>query len=272
MRAEIIKLRSRINTTFIYVTHDQVEAMTLGDRIVVMKDGFVQQIGTPQEVYDHPRNKFVSGFIGTPQMNYFDAELSLEDGKYYVIVDDYKVLVSKEKQERLSANNVTSQKITLGVRPDHMVVGDKGIDGLVNVSELMGPAAHLHMTVKGKDVIVIVPTLEGYVNYVGQTIKLGFNGSHVHLFSKEDDRNLEFLDEEYLIDPRLAALKEAEAKENALDEQPIVENTSVEAEASAVEEAPIKEETSIEEKAPVEEETQPVEESSPAEEKEETTE
>ncbi len=272
MRAEIIKLRSRINTTFIYVTHDQVEAMTLGDRIVVMKDGFVQQIGTPQEVYDHPRNKFVSGFIGTPQMNYFDAELSLEDGKYYVIVDDYKVLVAKEKQERLSANNVTSQKITLGVRPDHMVVGDKGIDGLVNVSELMGPAAHLHMTVKGKDVIVIVPTLEGYVNYVGQTIKLGFNGSHVHLFSKEDDRNLEFLDEEYLIDPRLAALKEAEAKENALDEQPIVENTSVEAEAPAVEEAPIKEETSIEEKAPVEEETQPVEESSPAEEKEETTE
>jgi hypothetical protein len=128
------------------------------------------------------------------------------------------------------------------------------------------------MTVKGKDVIVIVPTLEGYVNYVGQTIKLGFNGSHVHLFSKEDDRNLEFLDEEYLIDPRLAALKEAEAKENALDEQPIVENTSVEAEAPAVEEAPIKEETSIEEKAPVEEETQPVEESSPAEEKEETTE
>ena len=259
MRAEIIKLRSRINTTFIYVTHDQVEAMTLGDRIVVMKDGFVQQIGTPQEVYDHPRNKFVSGFIGTPQMNYFDAELSLEDGKYYVIVDDYKVLVSEEKQERLSANNVTSQKITLGVRPDHMVVGDKGIDGLVNVSELMGPAAHLHMTVKEKDVIVIVPTLEGYVNYVGQTIKLGFNGSHVHLFSKEDDRNLEFLDEEYLIDPRLAALKEAEAKENALDEQPIVEKTSEEGDPAV-------------EETPVEEETQPVEESSPAEEKEETTE
>ena len=266
MRAEIIKLRSRINTTFIYVTHDQVEAMTLGDRIVVMKDGFVQQIGTPQEVYDHPRNKFVSGFIGTPQMNYFDAELSLEDGKYYVIVDDYKVLVSEEKQERLSANNVTSQKITLGVRPDHMVVGDKGIDGLVNVSELMGPAAHLHMTVKEKDVIVIVPTLEGYVNYVGQTIKLGFNGSHVHLFSKENDRNLEFLDEEYLIDPRLVAMKEAEAKENALDEQPIVENTSVEAEAPAVEDTPVEVETSVEEKAPVEDETQPVEE------KEETTE
>ncbi len=75
MRAEIIKLRKRIDTTFIYVTHDQTEAMTLGDRIVIMKDGEVQQIGTPQEVFNHPSNLFVSGFIGVPQMNYFDAEL-----------------------------------------------------------------------------------------------------------------------------------------------------------------------------------------------------
>ncbi|MBR6233651.1 MAG: ATP-binding cassette domain-containing protein, partial [Erysipelotrichaceae bacterium] len=85
MRAEIIKLRKRINMTFIYVTHDQTEAMTLGDRIVVMKDGFIQQIGTPQEVDDHPRNRFVSGFIGTPQMNYFDAKLIKEDGRYAVV-------------------------------------------------------------------------------------------------------------------------------------------------------------------------------------------
>ena len=75
MRAEIIKLRQRIDTTFIYVTHDQTEAMTLGDRIVIMKDGFIQQIGTPQEVFDHPANLFVAGFIGMPQMNFFDAEL-----------------------------------------------------------------------------------------------------------------------------------------------------------------------------------------------------
>ena len=219
MRAEIIKLRDRIKTTFIYVTHDQVEAMTLGDRIVVMKDGFVQQIGTPQEVFDHPRNKFVSGFIGTPQMNYFDAELLLEGGKYYVKVDDYKVEVSDDKQQRLSANNVPAQKITLGVRPDHMVVGNEGIDGLVNVSELMGPAAHLHMTVKDKDVIVIVSTLGGYVNYVGQTIKLGFSGSHVHLFSKENERNLEFINEECQEDPREVARRQQEAKEAVAEEK-----------------------------------------------------
>ena len=84
MRAEIIKLRERINTTFIYVTHDQTEAMTLGDRIVIMRDGYIQQIGTPQEVFNNPRNLFVAGFIGTPQMNFFDAQLVREDKKFFV--------------------------------------------------------------------------------------------------------------------------------------------------------------------------------------------
>ena len=215
MRAEIIKLRKKINTTFIYVTHDQVEAMTLGDRIVVMKDGFVQQIGTPQEVFDHPRNKFVSGFIGTPQMNYFEGELLLENGKYFAKVDDYKVELSPEKQARLSKNNVEPQAITVGVRPDHMIVGNEGIEGSVDVSELMGPSVHLHMTVKGKDAIVIVPTLGGYVDYVGQNIKLGFDGNLIHLFSNYNDRNLEFIDEEVMEDPRAVAQREAEAKEKA---------------------------------------------------------
>ena len=87
MRAELIKLRQRINTTFIYVTHDQTEAMTLGDRIVIMKDGVIQQIGTPQEVFNHPANLFVAGFNGMPQMNFYDAELVLEDGQYAVVLD-----------------------------------------------------------------------------------------------------------------------------------------------------------------------------------------
>ena len=195
MRAEIIKLRKKINTTFIYVTHDQIEAMTLGDRIVVMKDGFIQQIGTPQEVFDHPRNKFVSGFIGTPQMNYFDAKLVLEDDKYFVTVGDYKVALSGEKQKRLKENNIEPQDITLGVRPEHMIIGDKGIEGHVDVSELMGSAAHLHMTVEDRDVIAIIPTLGGFNDYVGKTIKLEFTGNLVHLFSKENDKNLEYFNE-----------------------------------------------------------------------------
>ena len=94
MRAEIIKLRQRINTTFIYVTHDQTEAMTLGDRIVIMKDGFIQQIGTPQEVFNHPYNLFVAGFIGSPQMNFFDAKLLKQNGKYAVELGGYVVELS----------------------------------------------------------------------------------------------------------------------------------------------------------------------------------
>ncbi len=91
MRAEIIKLRKRINTTFIYVTHDQTEAMTLGDRIVIMRDGYIQQIGTPQDVFNHPANLFVAGFIGMPVMNFFDAKLIREDKKFFVELGGYKV-------------------------------------------------------------------------------------------------------------------------------------------------------------------------------------
>ena len=192
MRAEIIKLRKRINTTFIYVTHDQTEAMTLGDRIVVMKDGFIQQIGTPQEVYDHPRNLFVSGFIGTPQMNYFDAKLVKENGKYAVISDGYKVVLSDEKQERLAAKNVAEQDVILGVRPDHIVLGDGGIKGKVEVSELMGPSCHLHLDVYGKDVIAIIPTEGKPVDYINKEVGLTFNGNVCHVFSKDDQLNLEY--------------------------------------------------------------------------------
>ena len=192
MRAEIIKLRQRINTTFIYVTHDQVEAMTLGDRIVVMKDGFIQQIGTPQEVFDHPRNLFVAGFIGTPAMNTFDAKLVKDGSKYSVEVGGYSVELSKEKQERLANNNVESQDVILGVRPDHLQIATKGIDGEVEVSELMGTSSHLHMNVLKKDCIAIIPNEGDAINYMGKDVKLAFNGNVVHVFSKETEKNLEY--------------------------------------------------------------------------------
>ncbi|MBQ1305222.1 MAG: sn-glycerol-3-phosphate ABC transporter ATP-binding protein UgpC [Erysipelotrichales bacterium] len=192
MRAEIIKLRKRIDTTFVYVTHDQTEAMTLGDRIVVMKDGFIQQIGTPQEVYDHPANLFVSGFIGTPQMNYFDARLEKKNGEYHVLVKGLDIVLPADKRDRLAANGTADQDIILGVRPDHMTVEENGIDALVDISELMGPSCHLHMTVDGKDVIAIVPTKGRETNYMGKTIKLNFTGDVCHVFSKETQRNLEY--------------------------------------------------------------------------------
>ena len=193
MRAEIIKLRQRINTTFVYVTHDQTEAMTLGDRIVIMRDGFIQQIGTPQEVFDHPANLFVAGFIGTPQMNFFDAELIREGGKYFVSLGGLKVELDKDKQARLTANNVESQNVVLGVRPDHIQLADTGIHGTVDVSELMGSTVHLHINANGKDIIVIVPTNGAAAHFpTGCSVNLTFNGNVAHVFSRETEKNLEW--------------------------------------------------------------------------------
>ena len=141
MRAEIIKLRQKINTTFLYVTHDQTEAMTLGDRIVIMKDGFIQQIGTPQEVFDHPANLFATDFIGTPQMNFFDAELQREGDRYSVILGGIKVELSLEKSADLTKKGISGQPVTLGARPNHIMLG-KGEGGYilakVDVFEMIG--------------------------------------------------------------------------------------------------------------------------------------
>ena len=193
MRAEIIKLRQRINTTFMYVTHDQTEAMTLGDRIVIMKDGYIQQIGTPQEVFNHPANLFVAGFIGMPVMNFFDAELKREGDKFFVEVGGIKVELAPEKEERLLKNNVQSQPITLGVRPEHTDVAEQGIASTVEVAEMMGSSVHLHLNADGKDVIVIVPTIDMKGSYKqGDTVHFTFDGKVAHVFSKETDKNLEF--------------------------------------------------------------------------------
>ena len=196
MRAEIIKLREKIQTTFIYVTHDQTEAMTLGDRIVIMKDGFIQQIGTPQEVFNHPYNLFVAGFIGTPQMNFFnDAKLLKENGKYVVEIGGMKVELSAEKQAKLAKNNVAPQDIVLGVRPEHITL-EKGLSGKVDVSEMMGSSVHLHVNSLGRDVVMVVSTM----NMTGAEVAALANGSpidytfagHVcHVFKKETGVNLE---------------------------------------------------------------------------------
>ena len=196
MRAEIIKLRERINTTFIYVTHDQTEAMTLGDRIVIMKDGFIQQIGTPQQVFNHPYNLFVAGFIGTPQMNFFDAKLVKENGKYAVKLDCLTVELSEEKQARLAANDVAEQDVVLGVRPEHITLENSGIDGKVDVSEMMGSSVHLHVNAMGRDVVMVISTMNMTGAEVaaltgGAAVNFNFTGNVCHIFNKETGINLE---------------------------------------------------------------------------------
>ena len=194
MRAEIIKLRKKINTTFIYVTHDQTEAMTLGDRIVIMKDGVIQQVGTPQDLFDHPRNLFVAGFIGMPRMNILDAKLVKKGDKYAVAIGGIEVELSADKQARLAANNVAPQDITLGVRPEHLSL--KGTDMIkgatVDVSEMMGSEIHYHVSYEGQDVILIIPTLGHETVGMGKELGFTFTGSVAHIFSKETGKNLEF--------------------------------------------------------------------------------
>ena len=199
MRAEIIKLRQRIDTTFIYVTHDQTEAMTLGDRIVIMKDGFIQQIGTPQEVFDHPANVFVAGFIGMPQMNFFEGQLVAEDGKYFVKVMDAVMELSPEIQAQLKAKNVPSKAVTLGIRPEHVSfvpeAGAHCLTGTVDVSEMMGSEIHLHVNAGGRDVVLRVPTTElanehksGFA--YGSQVHFTFRSDLIHLFDPETEENL----------------------------------------------------------------------------------
>ena len=196
MRAEIIKLRQRINTTFVYVTHDQTEAMTLGDRIVIMKDGFIQQIGTPQEVFNHPYNLFVATFIGAPQMNLFDAKLVKVDGKYAVEMDGHVVVLSDEKQAALAANNVAEQDIVFGIRPEHITLEDTGVAGTIEVHELMGSSVHLHVDADGRDVIIVVSTMnltgaEVAALKSGTQVKFTYGGNNCHVFNKETGINLE---------------------------------------------------------------------------------
>ena len=200
MRAEIILLRKKINTTFIYVTHDQTEAMTLGDRIVIMKDGIIQQVGTPTEVFDMPINLFVAEFIGAPKMNTFGTNLVSEGGKYYVTPYGAKIEVTGDKAAALAAKGVKSGEILLGVRPEHFTLSDKGNPGAIAcdilVNEMMGSELHLHVVVaNGDKLIVRIPTVsltdEQRKSLVqGTTIYVTFEGKVMHFFNKDTQLNL----------------------------------------------------------------------------------
>ena len=199
MRAEIILLRQKIDTTFVYVTHDQTEAMTLGDRIVIMKDGFIQQVGTPEEVFDRPANLFVAEFIGAPKMNIMKTQLVEENGKYYVTPYGSKIEVDGENGERLRKAGYGSREVLLGVRPEHIDLaeaGENAINGTVLVNEMMGSELHLHVRVEDNTkMIVRTPTVNLSLEEKKQLRKnhevhLSFPGKVMYFFDPETEKNL----------------------------------------------------------------------------------
>ena len=200
MRAEIILLRKKIDTTFIYVTHDQTEAMTLGDRIVIMKDGFIKQVGTPEEVFDRPANLFVAEFIGAPKMNTFKTQLVKDGDTHYVTPFGSKIEVTGEKGENLARNCTFTKEVILGVRPEHIVLKDEQaedtIECVVQVNEMMGSELHLHVVTKdGSKLIVRVPTVnlshQQRENLTaGAIIHVSFEGKVMHFFDVETEESL----------------------------------------------------------------------------------
>ena len=196
MRAEIIKLRKRINTTFMYVTHDQTEAMTLGDRIVIMKDGFVNQIGTPQEVFDRPVNLFVAGFIGMPVMNFFDGcKLLLENDKYYAEIRGVKFELSDFQQKALKGDGQKPCDIIAGIRPQHIRVGSGELSAVIEVSEMLGTEYNLHARSGNDEVVMVIPTVGLHEDVsMGKEVNFSVDPSLIQLFDKESGKNLIWYD------------------------------------------------------------------------------
>lgn len=190
MRTEIIKLHKRLGTTFVYVTHDQIEAMTMGDRIVVMKEGVIQQIGTPAEVYHQPANIFVAGFIGTPPMNFLDALIRHDANGFYLELADAYIRLP-EHDQYFTADSLAQyvdKEVLLGIRPDNISISDKGLPARVDVAEALGGETYLYLECCDAKIIV---KLQGTVTkQPDEMVNLFFRPEHIHLFDKESGHNI----------------------------------------------------------------------------------
>lgn len=189
MRTEIAKLHQKLDITFVYVTHDQTEAMTMGDRIVVMKEGIVQQFDTPQVLYDTPDNLFVAGFIGSPQMNFMDAQIVQEGSNLYAVVKNNKLLVPDFKKKALAP--YVGKSVIMGLRledflPKEKMTKDNTLNAEMNFSELMGADYHLHLTVENIPVTVKIPSSEKPLEK--GAAKIAANMEKAHFFDKETEK------------------------------------------------------------------------------------
>lgn len=187
MRTEISKLHKKLGTTFVYVTHDQTEAMTMGDRIVVMKDGYIQQIDIPQNLYNKPCNLFVAGFIGTPQMNFINGKIVKAENGYVAEFSGNLIRLPESKQEHLAAYE--GKEVVLGIRPEDISISSGGSEAIgvnVDVVEMMGAEMYLHCDLEGRKLTLRTPVIDGCK--ADSTLSVEFNAQKLHIFDKETEK------------------------------------------------------------------------------------
>lgn len=195
MRTEISKLHKRLDTTFVYVTHDQTEAMTMGTRIVIMKDGDIQQVGSPQFVYDNPVNIFVASFIGSPQMNILQGKVIQMDNKIAIeLIDGSIINISDKKEDSLRKGNYLGKDVYIGIRPENL--HERQVDPLkakystlvseVEVAELMGSETYLYMSIIDEKIVAKVDPKTK--KRTGDTVELNVHWNRIHIFDKESEK------------------------------------------------------------------------------------
>ena len=189
MRIEIAKLHQRLGTTIIYVTHDQTEAMTLGTRIVVMKDGVVQQVDTPQNLYENPQNLFVAGFMGSPQMNFMDAEVEVAGSDCFLKVAGLKIQLPAEKAKKVIDGGYAGKTVTMGIRPEDVtdeVTGAVSFDATIKVYELLGAEVYLYFDLGDYPITARVDSKT--TARTGSSCKFSFDVNKIHVFDKETEQ------------------------------------------------------------------------------------
>ncbi len=199
MRTELTKIHKKVGTTFIYVTHDQTEAMTMATRIVVMKDGLIQQVDTPQNLYDYPVNTFVAGFIGTPQMNFINARLTKEGNDLYIGFGEHKIKLPADKANNPALKEYIDHEVVIGIRPECIhdepmylsSMPENVIDVDIDVTELMGSEIFLYIRYKGQDEDsnnLIARVSPRSTSRAGDTVKVAIDTSRIHIFDIDTER------------------------------------------------------------------------------------
>jgi multiple sugar transport system ATP-binding protein len=194
MRLEITKLHQKLNTTFIYVTHDQTEAMTMGTRIVVMKDGLIQQVDTPTALYDRPKNMFVAGFMGSPQMNFINVMIEKRDDELHLIFGENDVKLPEGKTKKLEGTDYIGKEVVMGIRPEHIhdesvfleSMPDSIINAKVEVVEMLGSETLLHMFIG--DISCTARVNPRTKTRAGDVIKVALDTNKIHMFDKDTER------------------------------------------------------------------------------------